>query len=193
MKVIENFFAPDVFSVVSQEVMGTNVGWQALTGRAGNGDTKETSLQDYGFAAVYDIRASFLATYLEAAVVTEVNRQLGIRIKNFMRIRFGLQTYVGGSGISSPHTDHDAPHQTLLVYLNDADGDTIFYDMVYEPDSGEHPIEYARKRKEWLRVKETVTPKSNKAVLFDGMRYHSSSQPTKTQMRYVLNVNFTGV
>ena len=190
MEVIENFFAPDVFSVLAQEVISGNVGWYALPGRAGTGDTEDTTLEDYGFASVYDIRASFIATYVEAAVVTELNKQLGVRIKNLIRIRLGLQTYVGGSGVSSPHTDHDSPHKTLLVYLNDADGDTIFYDMVYEPDSGEHPIEYARKRKEWLHVKDTVTPRANKAVVFDGMRYHSSSQPTKTQMRYVLNVNF---
>lgn len=194
MDIFEDFFAPDVFETIRREVTGPTMSWQAIPGIAGNGAVETPELQDYGLACLLPVRESFLATYIESAVVTEINRRKTLRFSRIERMRIGLQTYAGAKGGSSAaHVDYEYPHWVLLVYLNDADGDTIFYDMMYEPDSGEHPIEYARKRNEWLHVKETVTPKANKAVLFDGMRYHSSSQPTKTQMRYVLNVNFTGV
>jgi hypothetical protein len=35
-----------------------------------------------------------------------------------------------------------------------------------------------------------ITPKKNRAVLFDGLKYHSSSKPVNFPTRFIVNVDF---
>ena len=65
----------------------------------------------------------------------------------------------------------------ILFYLNDSDGDTYFYD--------EHQQEFNNDRK----IIDSVTPKANRAVLFDGSILHSSSKPVSFARRISLNIN----
>ena len=58
----------------------------------------------------------------------------------------------------------------ILFYLTDTDGDTYFYDKNH-------------------KIIDSVSPKANRAVLFDGLCLHSSSKPTKSDRRIVLNIN----
>ena len=74
--------------------------------------------------------------------------------------------------ILQPHTDKPIPHWVCLYYLNDSEGDTIFYDS-----SGE---EINR-----------VSPKKGRIAFFDGLIVHSGSRPTSNH-RKALNINFTG-
>lgn len=74
------------------------------------------------------------------------------------------------SKINAKHTDDDENHFVGLLYLNDIDGDTIFW----EGDTIAH----------------REPPKANKLVVFNGRHYHSSSTPTKGVARFVLNMNF---
>jgi hypothetical protein len=60
-----------------------------------------------------------------------------------------------------PHTDLNYPHWVVLYYVNDADGDTAFYDS-----SG--------------NIIKTVTPKKGRVVLFDGLIKHSGGIPKET-------------
>ncbi len=83
------------------------------------------------------------------------------------------------NGYNRPHIDFpDKGMKTLLLYLNDADGDTFMFDKIY---TGEDPGK--------LSVIERVTPKANSAILFDSDRYHASSIPTLGK-RSVINVVF---
>ena len=61
------------------------------------------------------------------------------------------------------------PHWVLLYYVNDADGDTCFF------DGGE--------------IVRRVAPKRGRAVFFDGRIAHASSGPVETRFRVVINVN----
>ena len=54
--------------------------------------------------------------------------------------------------------------------MNDSDGDTYFYDKEN-------------------KIIDSVTPKENRAVLFDGSILHSSSKPIEFSRRIVLNIN----
>ena len=69
-----------------------------------------------------------------------------------------------------PHIDMKENHKVILFYLNDSDGDTYFYDKDHN-------------------VIDSVTPKANRAVLFDGSILHSSSKPVEFARRIVLNIN----
>ena len=93
------------------------------------------------------------------------------------------------------HLDNDIDHYVAVYYLFDRDGDTIIYEQTkYDvgneitdknnanpsslilPD-GVRLVEHAR-----------VTPKKGRVVLFDGSRWHCSSQP-KNSLRCILNFN----
>lgn len=68
------------------------------------------------------------------------------------------------------HVDMPGPHLVCLYYINDSDGDTLLFD------------------KDYKTVIQSVTPKKNRAVLFDGSIPHCSSSPTIGK-RCVVNFN----
>ena len=86
-----------------------------------------------------------------------------------------------------PHTDWKFPHETCIYYINSTDGDTVLFDQKYDTSISEND-NHRKKKDQLIRI----TPKQGKAVLFDGLQYHASN-PSKTDLRFVLNVNYTRV
>ena len=70
------------------------------------------------------------------------------------------------------HNDLPEPHWVCLYYVNDSDGDTIFF------DDDENEIK-------------RVSPKKGRIAFFDGSIKHCTSTPSKNK-RVVLNFNFIG-
>ena len=110
--------------------------------------------------------------------------QAGENLESIYRIRFGLITCTSETIIHDPHVDYEFKHRTGLLYLNDSDGDTIFYDKFHKP--GQPAIKCGEED-----IVQRVEPKSNRVTLFDGWQYHSSSTPTKNTYRLVMNFNYT--
>jgi hypothetical protein len=75
--------------------------------------------------------------------------------------------------ILEPHTDQDSPHLVFLYYVNDSDGDTIFYDSNQD-------------------ILKRVSPKKGRIILFNGLIPHSGSSPSKST-RILININFNPV
>jgi hypothetical protein len=86
-----------------------------------------------------------------------------------------------------PHVDTTIPHETCIYYINSTDGDTVLFDQKYDPSLSKHDNDN-KKKTEHSRI----TPVQGKAVLFDGLRYHASN-PSKTDLRFVLNINYVRV
>ena len=86
------------------------------------------------------------------------------------RLRLVLTTSMNKIHKNTPHIDSTDPHKVILFYLNDTDGNTYFYDKKH-------------------KIIDSVIPKENRAVLFDGSILHSSSKPIKFAKRIVLNIN----
>ena len=88
-----------------------------------------------------------------------------IRAKSFMHLPLVKpQKYLH----DNCHIDSDTPHIVCLYYVNDTDGDTF----IYENEKKFHRI----------------SPKKNRAVIFEGSMYHASSLPTKHK-RVIININ----
>ncbi len=66
------------------------------------------------------------------------------------------------------HIDLGEPHYSITYYLNNSDGDTIFF-------------------KDDMTELQRVKPKENRIVISDGV-YHASSNPKNTSFRKVLNI-----
>lgn len=107
------------------------------------------------------------------------------------RIRIGLITATNIPHVHGPHVDFSFEHMTGLIYLNDSDGDTIFYNEIYNPNVGlDSPDYYKSVLNKTVTVKEQFTPRENTLVWFNGLQYHSSTTPTTVNRRIVINFNY---
>jgi hypothetical protein len=91
----------------------------------------------------------------------------------------------------SPKTNADscgAPHVdcgglvgniTALYYVNDSDGETTIYNE-----------QYGAPKNARLTVKQKVTPKKGRLVIFDGSLIHASGFTSSETPRVVININF---
>jgi len=74
--------------------------------------------------------------------------------------------------IHPAHIDFPFPNVATVYYVNDTDGDTIIYGQ------------------DRLEIKERVSPKANRLVIFDGDILHTGCSPIKHKTRILLNSNF---
>jgi hypothetical protein len=76
-----------------------------------------------------------------------------------------------------PHQDSDDTCYSMVYYCNDSDGDTFLFNEFH--DSNTPP--------DRLTINQRVSPRKNRAVLFESNRYHASSNPIINKDRFVLN------
>ena len=93
-----------------------------------------------------------------------------LNIHQIIASRIFFQTPSLSPSITKPHIDTNEPHLVCLYYVNDSDGDTIFYD-------------------ENNKIIKQVSPKKGRIVFFDGLIKHSGSRP-KNNHRVILNITF---
>ena len=79
--------------------------------------------------------------------------------------------YLSETGSNPVHVDLKIPHTSMIYYINDSDGDTVFF----------------RNDKEIQRVQ----PLKNRLVVFEGPLRHCSNHPKNHEHRFVLNTVFT--
>lgn len=77
------------------------------------------------------------------------------------------------------HIDLPIPHYACVYYCNDSDGETI----IYEQTAKDTPCGSINVN---LTEHKRIKPKKGRIVLFDGYRYHCSSQPTNN-FRCIIN------
>ena len=94
---------------------------------------------------------------------------------NIRRIKSNLTTYQKGykkDDTQPPHVDSIyETDRSLIYYVNDSDGDTLFYD-------------------DDMNILERVSPKKNRAVLFPSSMIHAGCNPIKNDTRLVINYIF---
>ena len=116
----------------------------------------------------------------------------GENIDKILRIRLGLHTIAPKSVVGGPHVDQESEHNTALIYLDNSDGNTVIYDQIYDTKSGLNLYEYYQtKLKGMLTVNAEITPHANKMIWFNGLHYHSSSNPHIARTRRTININYT--
>lgn len=104
-----------------------------------------------------------------------------ITYKEVSRIRSNTTFLCNEKRPSIPHIDSINQHMVLLYYVNDSDGDTVFYETPYDEDNYDRMI-----------AGKSVSPKAGRAVMFDGSVYHSSHYPNFHDLRSVININIIG-
>jgi len=99
-----------------------------------------------------------------------------------IRVRCGMKTHkkdFTDQNYNLPHVDFKFPHWSMVYYVNDTDGDTWMFDQVYvnDPETTE------------FTVKQRITPKPNRLLLFPGLQYHTASNPINKDSRIIININ----
>ena len=109
-------------------------------------------------------------------LLKKIGLTIGIRNISVLQGRSFLQFPVKEKGEPDlPHIDiMDKIHIVGLYYVVDSDGDTIIYNE--------------RKESESYTVKQRVTPKQGRIVIFDGGLYHTAEQPLNNT-RCIVNDN----
>ena len=111
---------------------------------------------------------------------------------NFLRVRLALQLNNGKVHHNAPHTDSEKDHYAALYYLHDSTGDTVFFEQYDDPKDGSVEERWYKARTQKYTEHMRVRPQANKLFVFDGHRFHSSSNPVgDSKWRIVLNLNFT--
>ncbi|HEX4405318.1 MAG TPA: 2OG-Fe(II) oxygenase, partial [Polyangia bacterium] len=104
----------------------------------------------------------------------------GIRLEAVERIKANmlLRSTEPDDRYNTPHIDVPDPgYKSLLYYVKDSDGDTFFFNETWRD-------------KKALTLKQRISPKKGKAVVFDSNVWHASSNPRQSQNRVVLNLIF---
>ena len=79
---------------------------------------------------------------------------------------------------NNPHIDVELDHTVLLYYVNDSDGETIVYDKISDKNG-----DFV---KEELPIKQKVSPKKGRFLVFNGKYLHNSTTPLHSP-RCILN------
>jgi len=194
MIIVENSFSPSTFKYLEDKIMDRYLPW--YYGKTAYENGEKYDKYNYSFMhAVHDGKpTSDLCSPLFTAILTALDAQ-NIEVETLIRIRLGMITSKEKYHIDTPHVDWPFPHKTGLIYVNDSDGDTLFYNEMFKDIGGDltenqSQIYYNTVLNKNVTVKETVTPKANKMVIFDGWQYHSSTNPVDTDRRVVINFNF---
>ena len=101
--------------------------------------------------------------------IKDINVLLG---RSFLQLPLNLKN----RDVDTPHRDiYDRDDFfVVLYYVCDSDGDTIIYNETKESDQ--------------YTIKQRVTPKKGRVVIFDGWYWHTAQQPSN-DIRCVINYN----
>lgn len=182
IRIIENVFAKDLQDHIEDYVTKNTFPWFYQ---------KDISVDDHslddknyfpsaGFTHVALDRGYINSEHFQSGInfekmVVELASIFEVQLDNIIRVKLNFTTPVPGyqsNNYCSPHTDFEEPHWVFLYYINDSDGDTIFFD-----------------NKKDLNIIKRITPKKGTCVLFNGEIYHTQSNPITSISRLNININ----
>lgn len=195
MLIMENALPNSLFHYLKQQIFNEQFPWYYIktTGPADKGD--DTYVYSF-YHRFYEDNIGVLNNHLKPIVDTcilTILDKCDVQMKNLYRSRTNLETIKPVYHEHTPHIDDMRKHVAAVLYMNDSDGDTIFYKQKFDSCSGRdwmQDIDYI-KLNGGFQIEKTLTPKENTVVLFDGATYHSSYAPVKSHTRCVINFTFS--
>jgi hypothetical protein len=136
-------------------------------------DYENNTVNNYGFShLIFDRNKNLKSNYFDffypiCYFIEDMNE--------LIRIRIGMQTKVSETKnhINDMHYDFNnlSGDKIALYYVNNSDGDTIFFND---------------KKQEFFRQ----SPEENSILFFNGDILHSSSHPKNNSFRIAININY---
>jgi hypothetical protein len=187
MQVYNNFLPESYASDIENLLLSPNFPWYielATVGdyneqkgfRVDTSKSKESSFFAHGFLKEGQINSAWFE-YFNHIVLNIQNHIDGYKDTILHRFKANLYTLDSGYSIDNYHTPHlDGPegYLTAIYYVNDSDGDTMFFD-------------------DHMNIIHRQEPKKNTLIVFPSNIFHASSPPRETKFRSNINIVFKGV
>jgi len=182
--VIDDFIDKDYQEKIKNNLMGDNdFPWYYIDdvtaayeegnqGRAGLSHVYVERQDDDSSEITSDFHELFLPLLNKACNALEVSKANIIQGRSFLQFPLNLNS----CDDDTPHIDLDEGerHIVVLYYVVTSDGDTVIYNE--------------RTASDIYTVKQKVTPKQGRVVIFDGGLYHTAQQALK-KIRCIVNYN----
>ena len=182
--VIDDFIDKDYQQEIKNNLIGDNdFPWYYIDdvtaayeegnqGRPGLSHVYVEHNEDNTSEIISEFHELFLPLLNKACQVLQVPRAYIVQGRSFLQFPLNLNS----SDDDTPHIDLDEGdrHIVVLYYVVTSDGDTIIYNQRTESDV--------------YTVKQKVTPKQGRVVIFDGGLYHTAQQALR-QIRCIVNYN----
>jgi hypothetical protein len=179
IEIIDNYISPILAYDIEEFFLGPKLSWywnketinQEESQKYKTKNTVDTGQLVHGILHNYeneDLHTSQVYDGIKK-IFTKINFNLVIRIKS--NLNFNVTGYKKESHQPIHDDSRINGYKSLIYYINDSDGDTIFFND---------------KLKEIKRVK----PKKGRAVLFDSQILHCGCNPIKEHKRAVINFIF---
>ena len=141
-------------------------------GRAGLSHVYVEIDDDNTSEIISDFHEIFIPLLSKACEVLQVPTAKIVQGRSFLQFPLNLNS----TDDDTPHIDLDEGerHIVVLYYVVTSDGDTVIYNERTESDT--------------YTIKQRVTPKQGRVVIFDGGLYHTAQQALKN-IRCVVNYN----
>lgn len=188
IKIIDNVTSPA--NVAYLESLMLDQPWTYLKSTAYNQYNDKKTPYDPSWAYTmynHDEIRSPLMTHAQSILIKALHME-GLTISKLIRIRGGMTTRTPYPVVHAPHVDWDNFHMTALYYLNDADGETIFYKETRDETLSQSSFEWAKDK--LFTIEQRIKPKADRMVIFDGRIFHSSTSPTLVDYRMTINYNW---
>lgn len=175
IQVIDNYISKKEQEEIKKTLLSSDFLWQYVS---------DVSIKDN----IHQKRPGFKHQLIQNSIVLSNHASLIKPLVDLHRVinarcflQLPLNTQFIGNGVDTPHLDLTIQHNVILYYVCDSDGDTILYNYI---SKDENDIPYF----EDIKVKKRVKPKQGRAVLFNGLIWHTAEQPTKNE-RCIININ----
>ena len=181
-----------LFDRVRNIVLGDSFNWFFIDNTAYILDGNKVS-DVYGYGLYHMVLeennyTSPFSSIIESLVISTLDIN-NVKFNKLLRIRIGCNLGRENPHVNPPHVDFYKPHKVALLYLNDSDGDTVLYREKYEVTKNKTGYQQFLEISKFNEL-ERCSPEQYKLFIFDGLHYHSSSTPTNTSRRVVINIDY---
>ena len=175
---IEKAFSPTLYSTVKNKIFDNTFPWYYS-----DYTTEPTSkISSLHHMVMFNYEStSFISSVIETCIINMLDEN-NLKFNRLIRIRIGMLLQKHELIFNKPHVDHEFPHNSGLIYLTTCNAPTKFYDNFYNVNFNVEP--------QTFETHACVDSQENTAVVFDGLRYHSSSFPTDVDRRITINFNY---
>ena len=209
-KVIDNYLTKSYHKEIQERLTGNSFPWyyNSNSSFVVDNPTDTPIFNEYGFSHPFwendekngfmlldsDYYSKNFATFIKPFLLQVMDT---IDCDMILRCRADMVTWSPEEFIHPAHVDYSFPNTATIFYVNDTDGDTFLYgkhsfvkDIRIDQDRFGTLSQTVGTKTTTLEIKERVSPKANRLVIFDGDILHTGSSPTKHKTRILLNSNF---
>jgi hypothetical protein len=188
IKIIDDFLEPPYLKLI-QDSFNKNFPWYYLD----NISTPDVSnITSFGFYHILVFDKKFTNSKFVPLFEKLIFKMLeATQLKTILKVRADMTMFSKDKTIHVPHIDllQDVDgvsnnHISAIFYVNDSDGDTVIF------NERKHTTEDLTPNINDLTIKERITPKQNRFVMFSGSHIHTGHSPSNHKNRILINANF---